>query len=50
MNVKKHDIKRQWTEKIKAAIEEARRERPDQVGLRPKRVFPSALKTNGKGA
>ena len=48
--MKRHDMKRQWTERIKAAIEESRRKRPDQVGLRPRRVFPSAPKTTGKGA
>jgi len=44
--MKKHDIKWQWTEKIKAAIEEARRKRPEQVGLRPRKVW----KKTGKPA
>ena len=47
--MKKHDIKWQWTEKIKAAIEEARRKRPEQVGLRPRKVSPSVPRTTGKG-
>ena len=29
------------------AIQEARQERPEQVGLRPKRVFPSSLREDG---
>jgi hypothetical protein len=31
---------------IRDAIEEACRERPDQVGLRPKMVFPSELRVD----
>ena len=31
---------------IRDAIEEARRERPEQVGLRPIRVYPSLLRTD----
>jgi hypothetical protein len=37
--MKRNDMKRQWNEKIKAAIEEARWKRPEQVGVRPRRVF-----------
>ncbi len=31
-------------------VAESKRERPEQVGLRPRRVFPSAPRTTGKGA
>jgi hypothetical protein len=35
---------------VRDIVEKAKRERPDQVGLRPRRVFPSAPRTTGKGA
>jgi hypothetical protein len=31
------------------SVEEARRDRPEHVGLRPKRVFPSLLRTDWDG-
>ena len=39
INVKKHDIKRQWTEKIKAAIEEAR-QRPRSGRVETEKGLP----------
>ena len=35
--------------KIREAVEEARRNRPEQVGLRPRKVSPSVPRTTGKG-